>query len=335
MVVFLQTDNKIGGLQFVPRPAAISAVPLPAGLTEESVTIGSGEFALPGTVTFPAGAGRVPGIVLVHGSGPEDRDETIGPNKPFRDLAWGLSARGIAVLRFEKRTRQYANKLASNLNLTVKEESIDDAISAVQVLQRQSRVDSAHVYVLGHSLGGMLAPRIAQSGKDIAGLIILAGNTRPLPELMIEQLEYIATLSPDSASQKSTLAAMRQQAAKAMDPLLPLNTPISEILGAPAAYWKDLNAYKPSGVAAALKIPMLILQGERDYQVPLKDFEIWRESLKNHPNVTLKSYPELNHLFMAGVGKSTPAEYQNPAHVAEAVIADIASWVNRFGVKSR
>jgi uncharacterized protein len=104
MIVVFESDNKIGGLQFVPRPAAAVAA------------------------TLPAGSSRVPGIVLVHGSGPGDRDETIGPNKPFRDLAWGLAASGIAVLRYEKRTRLYGEKLASNLNLTVQEETIDDGL---------------------------------------------------------------------------------------------------------------------------------------------------------------------------------------------------------------
>jgi uncharacterized protein len=329
IVVVFQPDNKISGLQFVPRAAAAAVtLPLPSGLTEESVTVGGGEFPLSGTLTLPAGTGRVPGIVLVHGSGPEDRDESIGPNKPFRDLAWGLAARGIAVLRYEKRTRQYGEKLASDLNLTVREETIDDAVSAVQVLRRHARI-SSHVFVLGHSLGGMLAPRIAQANQDISGLIILAGNTRALPDLMVEQLEYIASLSPDSASKQATMDSLKQQAAKASDPAIPLNTPVAEIMGAPAAYWKDLNAYKPAAVAASLTIPMLILQGERDYQVAMKDFEGWRDGLKGRKNVTMKSYPDLNHLFMTGTGKSTPTEYQVPGNVALVVIDDIAAWVKK------
>jgi hypothetical protein len=327
MVVSFDADNKVSGLQFVPRPAEDAAAALPTGLLEESVTVGAGDFPLPGTLTLPAGTGRAPAIVLVHGSGPEDRDETLGPNKPFRDLAWGLAARGIAVLRYEKRTKQYAAKLAMNSSLTVQEETIEDAIFAVQMLRRHARIDASHVFVLGHSLGGMLAPRIASQSKEIAGLVILAGNSRPLPELMVEQVEYMASIAPDPAAQQASTATVRQQAAKTMDPSLSLNTPAGELLGAPAAYWKDLNAYKPAAVAATLSIPMLVLQGERDYQVTMKDFEGWRESLKGRSGVTFKSYPDLNHAFMTGTGKSIPAEYQKPGKVAEIVIVDIAAWV--------
>jgi dienelactone hydrolase len=327
MVVAFDADNRISGLQFGPRPAEAAAAPLPAGLLEESVTVSAGDFPLPGTLTLPAGTARVPAVVLVHGSGPEDRDETLGPNKPFRDLAWGLAARGIAVLRYEKRTKQYASKLATSTTITVQEETIEDAILAMQLLRRHARIDANHVFVLGHSLGGMLAPRIASQGKEIAGLVILAGNSRPLPELMVEQVEYMASISPDPASQQTAIATVRQQAARSMDPALPLNTPASELFGAPTAYWKDLNAYKPVAVAATLSIPMLVLQGERDYQVTMKDFNAWRDGLKGRPGVTFKSYADLNHAFMAGTGKSVPAEYQNPGKVAEIVIADIAAWV--------
>ena len=327
MVVSFDADNKISGLQFVPRPVEAAAAALPAGLVEEAVTVGAGDFPLPGTLTLPAGAGRVPAIVLVHGSGPEDRDETLGPNKPFRDLAWGLASRGIAVLRYEKRTKQYTAKLATSSTITVQEETIEDAIFAVQTLRRHTRIDASHVFVLGHSLGGMLAPRIASQSKEISGLVILAGNSRPMADLLVEQVEYMASISPDPAAQQAAIATIRQQAARIKDPALPLNTPPGELLGAPASYWKDLNAYKPVAVAATLTVPILVLQGERDYQVTMKDFEGWREGLKGRSGATFKSYPDLNHAFMTGTGKSTPAEYQNPGKVAEIVIADIAAWI--------
>jgi len=174
MVVAFDAENKIAGLQFVPRPAEAPAASLPAGLTEEAFTVGTGQLALQGTLTLPPGTARVAAVVLVHGSGPEDRDETLGPNKPFRDLAWGLASRGVAVLRYEKRTRQYAAAMAQNANLTVREEAIDDAVLAEQALRRHARIEANKVYIAGHSLGGMLAPRIGQEDRSIAGLILLA-----------------------------------------------------------------------------------------------------------------------------------------------------------------
>jgi uncharacterized protein len=327
MVVAFDAENRIAGLQFVPRPAEAPAASLPAGLTEEAFTVGTGQLALPGTLTLPPGTARVAAVVLVHGSGPEDRDETLGPNKPFRDLAWGLASRGVAVLRYEKRTRQYAAAMAQNANLTVREEAIDDAVLAEQALRRHARIDANKVYIAGHSLGGMLAPRIGQEDRSIAGLILLAGNIRPLPELIVEQTEYQASLSSSPAAAQATIAALKAQAAKIMDPALPLSTPASELMGVPAAYWKDLNTYKPGAVAASLAMPMLILQGERDYQVTMKDFEAWKEALRGRTNVTFKSYPDLNHIFVTGTGKSTPAEYEKPGKVSETVMNDIAAWV--------
>ena len=107
--------GKVSGLWFVPESASAAYV-TPAyvdvtSFTETEVTVGSGQWALPGTLTIPRGAGPFPGVVLVHGSGPNDRDETIGPNKPFRDLAQGLASKGIAVLRYEKRTKFYAEEV--------------------------------------------------------------------------------------------------------------------------------------------------------------------------------------------------------------------------------
>ena len=114
------TTGQIGGLQFVPVEAAQPApytVPAYVDQTkfeEKDVVVGTGEWQLPGTLTLPKGNGPFAAVVLVHGSGPNDRDETIGPNKPFKDLAWGLASQGIAVLRYDKRTKVYAEKMAAH-----------------------------------------------------------------------------------------------------------------------------------------------------------------------------------------------------------------------------
>jgi len=182
-------ENKIAGMNITPStpPAVPNAPPASTRFTEESVTVGTGQWALPGTLSMPVGPVSA-AIVLVHGSGPNDRDETLGPNKPFRDLAWGLADRGIAVLRYEKRTREHAAEMAGNKNGTVREETIEDALLAAALLRRTDRIDPKRVFVLGHSLGGTLAPRIAAEDPSIAGLIVMAGATRPLLEVAREQL---------------------------------------------------------------------------------------------------------------------------------------------------
>jgi hypothetical protein len=101
------------------------------------------------------------------------------------------------------------------------------------------------------------------------------------------------------------------------------------VLGAPATYWLDLKDYDPVPEAAKLTVPMLILQGGRDSQVSMKDFELWKAGVGKRPGVVMKSYPSLNHLFVTGEGKSSPAEYAKPGHVAPEVIEDIAAFVKK------
>lgn len=326
--------KQIAGLFFVPMQAK-PETHAPSGSespNEKEVVIGRGKWAVPGTLSFPNGTGPFPAVVLVHGSGPNDRDETIGPNKPFRDLARGLASRGIAVLRYDKRTKKHASRLALlKDSLTVKEEVIDDALLAVSLLRDTDRIDPKKIFVLGHSLGGMLVPRIVSLDSHIAGLIIVAGASRPLEDVILEQMTYLFSLGgPLSDEKKLRLDAIRSQVARVKDPTLSPTAPSTELpLGIPAKYWLDLRGYNPPEVARGLKQPMLILQGERDYQVTMEDFAGWKKYLSSQPNVVFKSYPNLNHLFIEGEGKSTPSEYNTPGHVAEVVIDDIAAWTKK------
>ncbi len=156
-----------------------------------------------GHSSLPKGEGPFPAIVLVHGSGPNDRDETIGPCKPFRDLAQGLSSQGIAVLRYEKRTKAHPAALALLPGgITVKEETVDDAAAAVGLLAAHEKIDPKRIFVLGHSLGGSLLPRIAAVRGDIAGLVSLAGSTRPLEDLLLEQVRYLLRSMARSATRR-------------------------------------------------------------------------------------------------------------------------------------
>jgi hypothetical protein len=301
----------------------------PDAFREEEVTVGTGEWALPGTLTLPVGQGPFPAVVLVHGSGPNDRDETLGPNRPFRDLAWGLASQGIAVLRYEKRTRQYASRFTPEVvdRLTSKEETTDDALAAVDLLRRREDIDPARIHVLGHSLGGYLLPRIGAADPQIAGLIVMAGPVRPLEDLMLEQYAYIFGLDGLSAEEQAQLDEMAAEAARVKDAELAASAPGTLLLGTPPSFWLDLRGYNPAEFAKGLAQPMLILQGGRDHQVTTVDYDAWKSALGSQPDVQLKLYPGLNHLFMAGEGKSTPAEYEKAGHVAAEVVADIAAWI--------
>lgn len=275
---------------------------------------------------MPNGPGPFPAVVLVHGSGPNDRDESIGPNKPFKDLAWGLATRGVAVLRYEKRTKQCpAQMMQSMSTLTVNEEVVNDALAAVAYLRGVPAVDPDRVFILGHSLGGTVAPRIAARDPRLAGLILLAASNRNLADLMVEQNEYLATLDGTvTAEEAQALDQLRKQ----VERVKALDFKEGEvILGAGRAYWADILAYDPVATARSLTVPMLILQGERDYQVTRVDFAAWKDGLAGRAGVQFKSYPALNHLFIAGSGQPNPGEYDVPGNVAREVVDDIAAWI--------
>jgi uncharacterized protein len=333
------SKSRVAGFSIVPvEPDAPWTPPdyaKPASFHEQQIVVGSAPWQLPGTLTLPNGAGPFPAVVLVHGSGPQDRDEAIGPNKPFQDLAWGLASRNIAVVRYNKRTLQYGKEMqALGAGLTVQEETVEDARLAVALLAKRPEIDSRRIFVLGHSLGGMLAPRIARGDARVAGLVMLAGSTRPLEQVIVEQLKYIAGLDGKiSPAAQKQIDAAEQSAKEIENPTLAADTKLN-VLGATicGSYFLDLRSYHPAEVAAQLKIPMLILRGERDYQVTSADFDGWKKALAGKPEVTLRVYPGLFHLFMPssspGTGLGTPADYQKPGHVVEPVIEDIASWIS-------
>jgi dienelactone hydrolase len=335
--VVFDAGERIAGLQFLPAQVEYDYPPpgyaSPDTFREDEVQAGSDGWPLPGNLTIPRGSGPFPAVILVHGSGPNDRDETIGPNKPFRDLAWGLASRGVAVLRYDKRTKIHAERLASSLatsadTFTVQEETVDDAAAAVEYLKGVEEIDVTRIFVLGHSLGGMLVPRIAEARKDVAGFIVLAGSTRPLEDIMVEQLTYLAGLDGEvSDNEKSMLEKTKSDGERIKDPDLDKAGPAEMLLGAPAGYWLDLRGYDPPQEAKRITVPILILQGERDYQVTMTDFQRWTAALGSRDDVTFKSYPSLNHLFMEGKGKSTPAEYQRESHVVLEVVEDIGRWI--------
>lgn len=294
--------------------------------TEKEVQVKFAGGQMAGLVTTPKSGANFPLIVMVHGSGPSDMDATVGPNKPFKDLAAGLAAKGIATLRYVKRSMVYPNTFVKAF--TVKEEILDDALSAIAIAKTVPGVNKAQIYVLGHSLGGMLAPRIASLAPDLAGIILAAAPARKLSDLVAEQNKYLYLSSGD------TTAAGKlqfQRAANEIDRsrLLKLGdiAPDSTILSAPAAYWIDLNNYDQVGSAKKLTKKILVLQGENDFQVSVQDFNLWRTALATNKNVAFKLYPDLNHLLTPQKQKGTGAQYRTPANVSPKLIDDIAVWV--------
>ncbi len=341
LTVAFDAEGRIISLRFTPMsPDAAAKAPPPIEFhappyanakkfRDAAVKFGESPWVLPGTISMPVGKGPFPGVVLVHGSGPLDRDETVGGTKVFRDLAWGLASQGIAVLRYDKRTRVHGDKPGS-APATVKDEVVDDAVAAVKALRETEGVDPRRIVVIGHSLGGYLIPRIARADGKLAGVVTLAGSTRQVHELIHDQLDYLVE---NGAATEEDVAPMRADAdaIKALDPTRP--PPAGRVMGAPPGYWLDLRKYDPAAIAHENAVPILVLQGGRDYQVTSKDLEGWKRELSGDKFATFRTFPKADHLFVFGTGKSLPSAYTKPGNVAGEVVNVIAKWVK--GLKPR
>ncbi|HET7561778.1 MAG TPA: alpha/beta hydrolase [Rhodanobacteraceae bacterium] len=308
--------------------ASIKARVGPDGVRVLPLDVPSPFGPLHGALTLPAGHGPFPAVVLVQGSGASDMDETIGPNKPFRDIADGLARAGIASLRYDKRTFTYAARSATNDRFTVDDEVTDDALAALHLLAQQKSIAPRRVFVLGHSEGAMLVPRIIQRDASVAGGIMLAAPARPMLAVAADQVRELAAKSglPESAVEANLKAIAAEQAL--LDKADPEHPPQGRFGPAPQSWWLSLHDYHQVAVAKALKQPLLIAQGGRDFQVsPTLDFDAWKQALASKPGVTFHLYPGLGHLFRPAGKSGTVADYVEPGAVDPQVIADIADWI--------
>jgi dienelactone hydrolase len=303
----------------------------------EKIVIGAEtKYPLNGILAIPeATTGLFPAVVLVHGSGPSNMDEKIGNVTPFKDLAEGLSARGIAVLRYDKRTFVYGKQMRNDIGLSVKEETIEDAILAADFLRSDPRIHSSKVFILGHSMGGMLAPRIDVEGGNFAGIIIMAGSPRKLEEIIMDQNDDVL----HSLNRLLRIIAKKQIAKLSSKfheiyNLTDEESKSTSVMGkyVRSYYFKEMGEHPAVNYLLESHKPLLILQGDKDFQVSVeKDFNRYKSLLGERPNVTFKLYPNLNHLFMPNVyGQilKMKKEYKVPQRVETHVIHDIADWIS-------
>lgn len=296
--------------------------------SSKDISIKSDSIALKGKLTEPINQSNAPLVILVPGSGPSDMDLTIGPNKIFKELAEKLASSGIAVMRYNKRTYDFPQTLLQKGNYTVNDEVINDVAAVFSFIKEQLNGEKRKVVLLGHSLGGMLAPRIAERVRDLDGVIIVEGNARPLPAVVIDQLNYLQNIQgfSDSALNRFKKPWETTVILSSSDNNISANDLPGHV---PASYWVDLNNYDQVKVASKLSLPMLIIQGGRDYQVTNKDLQIWERHLAGKANVTFKVYATINHLLQEGVEgqRSTPSEYLIKSTIPGFIINDITQWI--------
>lgn len=293
-----------------------------SAFTETTVSLdGPGDCSLGGALTVPVGEGPFPGIIMLSGSGPTDRDGTVGPNKPYKDLAWGLATQGVATLRYDDRT---ATCPVDGATITIDEEYTEDALTALARLREAPRVGP--VGVAGHSLGGQVAPRVAARDGDLDALVMLAAPARSLLDLVVEQTEYLLELDGQVTDQdRQQLRATEAAVQRVRDLDIPEG---GTLLGAGRPYWESYLDYDWIATARGLSVPTYLGQGARDYQVTVEgDLAVWRDELPAD-RTDSRVFEALNHLFIPGEGPARPQEYFQPGNVDEAVVTALAAFLD-------
>jgi dienelactone hydrolase len=340
----LQTfDARAAGWHAIEEPPPD---PEAAAPRQHEIELSSELGPLGATITLPlAGEGPFPGVLLLAGSGPQDRDETVGPNKPLRDLAVDLASAGVASLRFDKRAHlihreaeearieRNTDRLAEIGKLarevTLREEYLADATAALAELAKHPQVRDDALFVAGHSLGALVAPEIARAHPGVRGVILLAAMGRPFEDVLEEQLAF---------QQRAAGIPAEQAAAAARESVEPIRrarrgelAPGELPLGVGAAYWRDVLSRDPPAVVAASPHPILLLHAGKDVQIRDADYAALRAALAARAGIDwhAERFPELNHLFMPVTGEPTGSEYGIAGHVDPAVARTIAEWIAR------
>lgn len=298
-------------------------------IREIEVTVGQ-EWPLPGVLTCPIDKTPHPVLILVGGSGKADRNSSgRSSNRPFQDIAWGLASGGVCALRYDKRLLVHSKRLGEEKKetYTLLDDTIDDALAAVALMEERPEVRSDQIFVLGHSLGGYAIPRIAALTKQPCGFVAMASTLRPIEELYVEQARRFANfdgeVTPEEAEgiQETERTVQRVRNLRVGDKVDRRGLPF----GLPASFWLDLKTHPAAVYANRLRRPTLVLQGERDILVTPDEVNVWRKHLSGNPDATFKVYPHLNHGFI----RMTENTKGNMPHgnVHEQVIIDLRQWI--------
>jgi dienelactone hydrolase len=332
LTVTLNSSNQIAGLFLKPvRQTSEYLAPSYSDqlcVGEKKLAIEYADLSLPGVLSVPCQGNKHPIVIFVHGSGPHDMDETIGPNKPFKDLHYQLIKSGIATYRYDKRSKVHPEFFSQKKDYTVQQEVIQDVQQAIKLFGDHPLIDPERIYVLGHSLGAIVGPRIVLS-SNVKGLVMMAGTVRPLEDVVLDQYEYLFGLDSILNSEEEKVLMDIKTKVNEVKQIKPRGSASTKplLLDLPASYWLDLNQNPALRDFKKVKMPILVLHGGRDYQVTAKDLAAIKKASKKRKNIEIKVFNDLNHLFIPGTGISKPQEYMEPGHVPVEVGDAIANWI--------
>lgn len=326
-------DGLLSGLWLRPGTGEETAVNTIENdvLKEIAIKVGATDYKMDGILTLPKNTEKPPVVILIQGSGSSDMNEQIGENKPFMDIAHGLAALGVASVRYDKRYYSSLEMLQNDFTtLTIYDEVIDDANAAIELAAADERLDKNNIFIVGHSLGGMLAPKIAQDNTKVKGFVSIAGTLRKIQDLILDQNKAALDASEEYTDEEK--ANLLKQITDELDKTQNITEPISPdavAMGYPLSYWHSMNEIDGAAIVKELTIPMLILQGSDDFQVYADvDFKLWQETLGERENVAYKEYEGLNHLMMTSNGRTDATEYDIAGNVSQEVIDDIGAFIN-------
>lgn len=312
---------------------------------ETAVTVDAGTgFPVDGMIKMPKGEVKA-AVVLVDGSGPSDMNFRLGDNKMMKNLSDQLADKGVAVLRFNKRTYQYAKEIAEKgmqNKVLVKDEFIDDAAAALKLLAKTDGVPKDKIFLLGHSQSAAYLPAINKESGNIAkGYILASGTPKNIAEVSKLQYEEIIK-SMDKEKQKDQIASIEGKYKEYSELLKKVPTMSDEELkkpenypfGIPGEYIKDSMKYEPLKMYKETELPVLIRNAEFDKQVPVSETKTWEEALKGKDNVDIGTIKGANHLMQPsdgsiGIMEVITKEYQKNAPIVDQFINDVVQFMEK------
>jgi uncharacterized protein len=304
----------------------------------------AGGVKLAGTLTLPRGDGRHPAVLLVTGSGVQDRDESIFGHKPFWVIADHLARHGIASLRVDDRG---IGGSSGDPNAATTDDFVGDALAGVAFLATQPRVDAAHIGIIGHSEGGLIGPIAATRSKQVAFVVMLAGPGVSGAELLPRQLERIlrargaaenaiATEVDKQRAIMKIVASKRDEASARKDIAAVLAGPSGKVAPEVAPeidrllspWFRNFARFDPRPTLARVKVPVLALDGELDVQVDAEqNTRAIQKALAHNRKAEVKRLPGLNHLFQHATTGGVDEYAKIKETIAPEVLDTITAWI--------
>ena len=321
--------------QAISSSTDTAAFALPNGAIEQQITFPAAEcLTLPGTLTLPAAdskhASRPPLAILEQGSGVQDRDGTVGPNKVQQQLAWGLAARGIATLRYDRRAKIARESFTVHPDLD--HEVVLDAIAALAWAASVRETDSHRIFFIGHSLGAQLGPdivaaRLRQAPGSVAGLALLAGIARPIDQVMREQVVDLGIAQGGTPAQIATIQAKYDSIwARVRDLRVKDETPAGLGGGVTIGYLRDWLRWNPAAQLKALTIPCFVARGTKDLNTTQKDFSLLKAAA-TAPGSESMEFPGLSHAFIPVAGQPNGHEAMRAGTISPLLLDALATWL--------